>query len=147
MRNIRHVIFGTVLMCMSAACNAQISVTNRSDNSDQHNHAEADTYARECEAGTAFRCTNLGEMYETGKGVPQDKVHAFELFRKGCDGGHARGCANLGLMYRNGWGVALDSKLALSAFQAALKLETAEHLKQNLLRWIAQLEQELAAEK
>jgi len=39
-------------------------------------------------------CSNLGLMYQNGRGVRQNYSKAKELFGKACDSGDAEGCKN-----------------------------------------------------
>jgi TPR repeat protein len=57
---------------------------------------KAEAYKKGCDLGNAKACTNLGYMYEFGKGVAENKYKAVELYRKACNGGDALGCTNLG---------------------------------------------------
>ena len=61
----------------------------------------------------------LGEIYSSGKGVPQDHVEAALWYRKAAEQGDAGAQATLGVMYDNGVGVAQDSKEAISWFRKA----------------------------
>jgi len=49
--------------------------------------------------------TNLGFMYEKGKGVLKDYKEAVKWYRKAADQGIAMAQNNLGWMYANGEGV------------------------------------------
>lgn len=70
-----------------------------------------------CEGGKARSCTDLGSMYETGRGVEQDYARAAELFKKGCEGGDMLGCTYLGGLYETGRGVEEDKPQALVLYQ------------------------------
>ena len=48
-------------------------------------------------------CTNLGIMYETGRGVDPDDARAVELYRQGCDGGRPVAAATLGSCRDRAW--------------------------------------------
>ena len=50
----------------------------------------------------------LGQMYEKGHGVLQDKRMAIKFFRSTAEQGFPRGQTHLGLMYLKGWGVIKD---------------------------------------
>ena len=82
-----------------------------------------------CDEGNARGCTNLGFMYEKGRGVKQDYFKAKELFGKACDGGDAKGCFNLGVMYANGQEVKQDYFKAKELFGKACDGEYAEGCK------------------
>jgi TPR repeat protein len=58
--------------------------------------------------GNAFAQTNLGFMYSSGKGVPQDLGEAAKWYRLAADQGNATAQSNLGSMYFSGEGVPQD---------------------------------------
>ena len=58
--------------------------------------------------GNASAQFNLGVMYDTGAGVPQDYAEAGRWYRLAADQGNAGAQNNLGVMYRNGLGVPQD---------------------------------------
>ena len=53
-------------------------------------------------------CSNLGYVYENGKGVEKDLAKAVKFYEKACSDNE--GCTELGLLYANGTGVAKDLK-------------------------------------
>ena len=53
-------------------------------------------------AGAQF---NLGVMYASGEGVPENDAEAVKWYRKAADQGYAQSQLNLGVMYANGAGV------------------------------------------
>ena len=55
--------------------------------------------------GDASAQTNLGVMYDNGRGVGQSDAKAFEWFSKAAAQGDASGQTNLGVMYAKGRGV------------------------------------------
>ena len=57
------------------------------------------------ENGNAIAQSNLGVVYEKGKGVEQDFKEAFKWYQKAADQGDAKAQNNLGVMYANGQGV------------------------------------------
>ena len=71
------------------------------------------------EQGDAGAQNELGERYETGRGVGQDYEVAVSWFRLAADQGDARGQGNLGAMYFNGTGVPRDDEVAVSWFRRA----------------------------
>ena len=91
--------------------------SNGTDGKQQNKKIAARLYQFGCDGGTAFGCSNLGNMYDTGKGVSQDYGRAFELYKQGCDGGNAGGCSNLGNMYRKGKGVSQDYGRAFELYK------------------------------
>ena len=71
------------------------------------------------DAGDAATLAELGQRYETGRGVPQDFGAAVALYRQAAERGNARGQGNLGAMYFNGTGVERDDNVALAWFRRA----------------------------
>jgi len=59
-------------------------------------------YAKECDAGIAIACIDLGNLYGYGQGVAKDKTHETALYSKACDAGEGEGCFHLGMMYEGG---------------------------------------------
>jgi TPR repeat protein len=55
---------------------------------------------------------NLGFMYDEGRGVPLDPIHAAKWFRKAAEQGHAKAQRALGLKYEYGSGVPQNYVLA-----------------------------------
>lgn len=64
---------------------------------------------------------NLGLMYETGMGVPQDRAQALIWYRKAANQGQADAQNNLGFMYAKGIGVTKDPVKALTWYRKAAK--------------------------
>ncbi len=64
---------------------------------------------------------DLGAMYETGKGVPQDYAQAVLWYRKAAEQGDAKAEYRLGVLYANGVGVPQDKTRAAGFFLAAAK--------------------------
>jgi len=58
--------------------------------------------------GHAPAQSNLGVMYENGKGVPQDYKEAVKWYRLAAEQGYATAQYNLGVMYEKGRGVQQD---------------------------------------
>ena len=69
-------------------------------------------YRKAAEQGHASAQSNLGFMYDTGKGVPQDYGAAMKWYRKAAEQGHAFAQYNLGFMYDTGKGVIQDNAVA-----------------------------------
>ncbi len=63
--------------------------------------------------------SNLGYLYEKGKGVPQDHVEAVSWYRKAADNGDAKAQFNLAIMYFNGDGVLRNYRQAATWFRKA----------------------------
>ena len=71
------------------------------------------------EQGDATVQYNLGLMYATGEGVPEDDAEAVRWFRLAADQGDAGAQFNLGLMYANGAGVLKDDAEAVRWYRLA----------------------------
>jgi uncharacterized protein len=71
------------------------------------------------EHGDAGAQTNLGLMYDQGKGVPRDYKEAVKWFRLAAKNGYAPAQSRLGDMYFNGRGVLRDYKEAVQWFRLA----------------------------
>jgi uncharacterized protein len=69
--------------------------------------------------GDAAAQFNLGLMYMTGHGVPQDYAAAAIWFRKAAEQGYAFAQSNLGVFYRDGRGVTQDYAEAMIWFRKA----------------------------
>jgi TPR repeat protein len=64
-------------------------------------------------------CSNLGVMYDLGKGVKRDAKEAVRLYKRACDGENMEACVNLGAAYYNGQGVTTDDKQAVRLYRKA----------------------------
>ena len=84
----------------------------------QHEKA-VDCYRKAAEQGYATAQCNLGYMYETGHGVPQDYSEAVRWYRKAAEQGYANAQFNLGCMYDNGQGVPQDYGEAVRWYRKA----------------------------
>ena len=71
------------------------------------------------EQGDVFAQYNLGVMYDTGEGVPEDAAEAVRWFRAAAEQGHARAQYNLGVKYATGEGVPEDDAEAVRWYRAA----------------------------
>ena len=74
---------------------------------------------RRAEQGDASAQINLGVMYATGRGVPQDDAEAVRWFRLAAEQGHATGQYNLRFRYDAGEGVQQDAAEAARWFRLA----------------------------
>ena len=70
-------------------------------------------YKKAAEQEYAEAQNQLGVMYSSGQGVPQDKTEAVKWFRKAAEQGHVKGQSNLRAMYLNGAGVNQDYAKAI----------------------------------
>ncbi len=69
--------------------------------------------------GDAEAQRNLGNMYRTGRGVPEDAAEAVRWYRLAADQGYAEAQRNLGNMYRSGEGVPEDAAEAVRWYRLA----------------------------
>lgn len=74
------------------------------------------------EQGSANAQFNLGAMYDSGDGVPEDDAEAAKWYRKAADQGHVNAQFNLGVMYANGEGVNRNAAEAASWYRKAADL-------------------------
>ena len=68
------------------------------------------------EKGDPRALSNLGVMYENGRGVPADLAEAVRLYKLAAAQGYAPGQHNLGVMYANARGVAGDDATVQKPF-------------------------------
>ena len=71
------------------------------------------------EQGNAAAQFNLGVMYATGEGVPEDAAEAVRWYRLAAEQGDATAQFNLGVMYANGKGVPEDAAEAVRWYRLA----------------------------
>ena len=76
-------------------------------------------FSKLAQEGSAEAQFNLGNLYYTGKGVPQSYAQALVWYRKAADQGIAFAQASLGVMYYKGQGVAHDYAEAFKWYQRA----------------------------
>jgi len=69
--------------------------------------------------GNAVAQSNLGLMYDFGRGVPQDYAEAARWYRRAAEQGYAGAQSSLGLMYLEGRGVPQDDAEAMRWFRRA----------------------------
>jgi TPR repeat protein len=81
--------------------------------------AEVEQLQRDCDAGNAEACDDLGDKYFRGFGVARDESLAARLFERACELGNADGCDGLAYCYRSGRGVPKDDTRATSFYQKA----------------------------
>ena len=76
-------------------------------------------YQTAAEAGDFAAQNNLGEFFETGRGLAKDPQQAFNWYRKSAEGGFAPGQFNLARLYAFGLGTTRDTAAARDwAFKA-----------------------------
>ena len=104
---------------------ASISLADFSDavsNYNKGNYSEAfKEFEHLAEQGYMDAQTNLGVMYESGKGVPKDYKQAAYWYRMSAKQGGAAAQYNLGVMYANGQGVPKNDKQAVEWFKKSAK--------------------------
>ena len=100
-----------------------IAYADFNDGLDAYNKGDYKTAFSEwkplADQGDADAQSNLGVLYENGKGVLKDYKEAVKWYRKSADQGRASGQHNLGVMYANGKGVLKDDKEAVKWYQKA----------------------------
>jgi uncharacterized protein len=79
------------------------------------------------EQGNATAQGNLGTMYGSGQGVPQDDAQAFAWFRKAAEQGAGFAQMKLGIMYKLGRGVPQDDVHAYMWVILGLSSASGEH--------------------
>jgi len=79
--------------------------TSWADAAAQTTAAEVAATRQQAEQGDAIAQYNLGVMYSTGQGVPEDDVEAVAWWRKAADQGQASAQHFLGVSYVSGQGV------------------------------------------
>jgi TPR repeat protein len=72
-----------------------------------------------CRLGKGAGCTDVGFMFEKGKGVMPDLERGVEFYGRGCDLGNMIGCANLGYMHQNAKGTPQSDPAAAVAYKKA----------------------------
>ncbi len=80
-------------------------------------------YEKACDQNFSMACSNLGYVYEKGKGVEKDLAKAVKLYEKACSDNE--GCTELGLLYANGTGVEKDLKRQKSSMKRLVRQVTA----------------------
>jgi TPR repeat protein len=95
-------------------------------------------YQQAARAGDASAQNNMGELYETGRGVSADVKQAADWYRKAAKGGFAPAQFNLGRLYADGRGVARDLAEARKWLERADQAGVAPAKK--ALEWVEQQE-------
>ena len=81
--------------------------------------SDIDSLRQAAEQGDAHAQNNLGAMYATGMGVPEDDLEAVKWYRMAAEQGDAYAQNNLGAMYANGMGVPEDDREAVKWYRMA----------------------------
>ena len=88
---------------------------------------EIDALRARAEQGDAVAQFNLGWMYDTGEGVPQDDAEAVRWYRLAAEQGNPFAQYSLGSHYRNGRGVPQDDVQAYMWFNLAASRLTGDN--------------------
>ncbi len=107
--------------CAPAKLDKQVCIecALRSDaTTDTLPNAEA-RFRRGCDDGDLASCSVLGVMYEKGRGVPQDRGRAAQLFGHACRNGNPRACVSLGRMMESGASARADVNGAAMMYDTA----------------------------
>ena len=78
-------------------------------------------YRRAADDGNAAAGNAIGDLYRTGRGVPQDQSRAVQWYRWAADRGSAAASLSLGYMYANGQGVPADDAVAVELYRHAAR--------------------------
>ena len=76
-------------------------------------------WQQRAEKGSANAQFNLGAMYDSGDGVPEDDAQAAKWYQQAADQGHVNAQFNLGVMYARGEGVTENAAEAASWYRKA----------------------------
>ena len=87
--------------------------------------AQIDKLIEQAEKNSVKAQTELGWVYEQGKGIQKDPQKAAFWYRKAAEQGYARAQTNLGNLYENGVGVSVDYIEALNWYQKAAEQDYA----------------------
>ncbi len=86
----------------------------------------AATFLKEAEAGNAYAQVELGDLYFSGEGVPQDDTEAVKWYRKAAEQGLAKAQTMLGMMYYWGKGLSQDYAKAAEWYRKAANQDSAD---------------------
>lgn len=90
---------------------------------DEPRYAQASAYYQRAAAlGNSYAYSNLGRMYQNGKGVMQDSKLAVKMFKRAIDLGNTNAMFNMGAMYENGAGVPQSHQEAYKYYMMAAEL-------------------------
>jgi hypothetical protein len=101
-------------------------------------------YTKAAEQGDAAAQSNLGNMYDNGKGVQQDYKTAVMWYTKAAEQGDATAQSNLGVMYASGEGVP-ESHIKAYVWWSMAKANGNEIAKDNIEILKAQMTKEQIA--
>lgn len=95
-------------------------------------------YEQAARAGDVPAHNNIGELYESGRGVPRDPKQAADWYRKAAEKGFAPAQFNLGRLYAEGRGVERDFAEARKWLESADKAGIGAA--RQALEWVGQQE-------
>ena len=78
-------------------------------------------YRRAADDGNAAAGNAIGDLFRTGRGVPQDPDRAVQWYRWAADRGSAAANLSLGYLYANGQGVPQDDARAVELYRHAAR--------------------------
>jgi TPR repeat protein len=87
--------------------------------------AQLDKLLEQAENGSVKAQTDLGVVYELGKGTQKDPQKAATWYKKAAEQGYARAQTNLGNLYETGTGVSVNYREALTWYQKAAEQDYA----------------------
>ena len=76
-------------------------------------------FKKSCDLGYGAGCSNLGVLYEDGRGVAKDVAQAVQLYEAACSLEEFQGCHNLAALYEDGNGVTKDMPKATDLYMKA----------------------------
>lgn len=103
----------------AASC---IKIAARLDTASTELPKVEELYERACDAGNADACASVGLMYQNGRGVAADGLHAFVFYKQACDANSASACLHVAQMYQTGTVLHEDSDKASEYRKRACKL-------------------------
>ncbi len=104
------------------ACLSTAIVLKYGDESARNYELAMEYYKMSCQGlrvSWAVACTNVGHLYDNGRGTSVDQVQAAAYYKLGCDKGNAWGCRNLGILYGKGSGVPQSYVQAVGLYRQA----------------------------
>jgi TPR repeat protein len=78
-------------------------------------------YQKAADSGLPIAEFHVGEMYDLGRGVPQDFGKAIEWYTKAAEQADSGSLCNIGILYYNGEGVKLDREKAYTYILLAFR--------------------------
>jgi TPR repeat protein len=93
-----------IKFCRSASASSRRALyqLGRAYAANQQTADAVSTYRKAADKGSTSAMVELGVMYATGAGLPQDEAQARKLFERAADAGNPRGVANLAVLSGRG---------------------------------------------